>query len=519
MNLLFLAISMTTLQNAQPQPVPQPAAQPAPPLPLSAPAREVRGTWLTTTANDAISTPQKSAQTMQRLAEIGLNTVYVEVWKNGYTQYPSKTLKDVIGVDRRPALMKQDPSDTAEKVKDQGRDLLAETLLEAHRNGLNYVAWFEYGFMAAHKSSDTHLRRMKKEWLSLDQQGNEVAPNGFVWMNPLHPEARRFLLDLVLEAVQNYDLDGIQLDDRIVWPYYTMGYDAYTKAAYAKEHDGKEPPLDPKNPEWMKWRSQKVDEFSKQFVQEIRAARPGLVISLSPAVYPWCYENYLLDWPAWSAWKKDDALTFKHSEAVSMQMPRWDEFIPQVYRMNYKAYAQTWNEQVKWMQEKGDGRVADLVAGIRIVGDGPDSSWDDLRQSMDLVRNTGGGGHVHWFSRGVLDLYPKQLTEYYAKSGRAAHPKFPDVNGEPWRYPSIKLTKGKSDGVSYEWRGTICPPGRYRILADQGNGLKDFGIMDLGGDSKHGWVSVTLPEGVLAAELLISRREDMMRPRPGVGRK
>jgi uncharacterized lipoprotein YddW (UPF0748 family) len=152
----------------------------------SSPPPEIRGTWLTTTANDAIASPDNTAETMRRLREIGLNTVYVEVWKNGYTQYPSSVLKRAIGVDRRPNLMPQDPSDTPEKLRAQPRDLLQETLIEAHRNQLIYIAWFEYGFMAAHKSTDSHLRRMKKDWLSLDRSGNEVAPNGFVWMNPLH---------------------------------------------------------------------------------------------------------------------------------------------------------------------------------------------------------------------------------------------------------------------------------------------------------------------------------------------
>ena len=171
---------------------------------------EVRGTWITTTANTAVATPADTANTMRRLRQIGLNTVYVEVWKNGYTQYPSEVLRRTIGVDRRPALMPQDPSDRPEALKQPGRDLLQEMLIEAHRNGLITVAWFEYGFMAAHKSSNPHLRRMKPEWLSRDIKGSEIAPNGFVWMNPLHPEARQFLLDLVLEAIDHYDLDGIR---------------------------------------------------------------------------------------------------------------------------------------------------------------------------------------------------------------------------------------------------------------------------------------------------------------------
>jgi hypothetical protein len=197
--------------------------------------------------------------------------------------------------------------------------------------------------------------------------------------------------------------------------------------------------------------------------------------------------------------------------------PRWDEFIPQVYRMNYKAYAQTWNDQVKWMREKGGGRVSDLIAGIRIVGDGPDSTWEDLQKSMDLVRSTGGGGHVHWFSRGVLDLDPKQLREYYTKSGPAAHPKFPSVHGHAWRFPSVRLTKGPSDGASNRWETASCPPGRYHIIADQGQGWTDFGTIDVGDAAVQIGTSVMLPEDVLAAEFLIDRRVANTVPRVGVG--
>lgn len=380
----------------------------------ASPPAEVRGTWLTTTANDALSTPENTARTMKRLRDIGLNTVYVEVWKNGYTQYPSKVLERVVGVDRRPNLMPQDPSDTPEALAKPPRDLLQETLTEAHRNGLIYIAWFEYGFMAAHKSTDTHLRRMKPEWLSKNIKGETVAPNGFVWMNPLHPECRRFLTDLVLEAVDNYDLDGVQLDDRIVWPHVTMGYDEYTRKIYAQEHDGRQPPDDHTDAAWMRWRADKVNEYARQFVAEVRARRPGLVISLSPAVYPWCYDNYCLEWPKWAAWSTTDG--------------GWDEFIPQNYRFSYDAFEKTWLDQLKHWKAHAAGRSPSmLLPGIRIVGDGADSTWDQLRRSIELARASGNAGHVLWFSRGVLDVYPQELTELYdvKTKGFAANPHFP----------------------------------------------------------------------------------------------
>ena len=58
---------------------------------------EIRGTWLTATANDAIAGPADTALTMRRLNEIGLSTVYVEVWKNAGTEFPSAALARVLG--------------------------------------------------------------------------------------------------------------------------------------------------------------------------------------------------------------------------------------------------------------------------------------------------------------------------------------------------------------------------------------------------------------------------------------
>ena len=177
-----------------------------------------------------------------------------------------------------------------------------------------------------------------------------------------------------------------------------MGYDEFTKKAYAREHGGKEPPQDVHDAEWCRWREAKVTEFSRRFVREVRAARPGILISLSPGPHPWALENYLCNWPAWAKWDQRGGQT-------------WDEFLPQCYRLDYPAFEKSFREQVEAI---GD-RKKDLVAGIRVVGDGPDLSWEDLKKSIELTRELGTGGHCLWFSRGVLDVYPEQLKAFYAK--------------------------------------------------------------------------------------------------------
>jgi uncharacterized lipoprotein YddW (UPF0748 family) len=429
---------------------------------------ELRGTWVTTTANEAISSPANTARSMQQLRDIGLNTVYVEVWKNGYTEFPSETMKKATGVE-----MKVNASPGGPAIQ---RDLLQETLIQAHRNQMVYIAWFEYGFMAAVKGTSNELTA-RQDWLSRDKDGNTLAKNGFVWLNPLHPDAQDLLIGLVKDAIKNYDLDGIQLDDRIVWPYIDMGYDDFTKAMYKKE-TGRDVPADPREPNWVKWRMEKVEAFSKRFVKEMRdAGGPDFIISLSPGPHPWAMENYLIDWPSWSRWSDN---------------PTWDEYIPQVYRFAYERFAKDWKEQVAFM---GD-RNKDLIAGIRLVGEGADCKEEEVSMHANLTRETKSMGHCWWYSRGVLDVFPKLLTEYYdvSNKGHAPHPRF----GAGWR-PAPVVAKKHGE---HKWHAAAAP-GKYRVIAKFGDTWKQLKVVKVTGDKG---IDIET-HAADAVELLVQRRE------------
>ncbi|MBL8327389.1 MAG: family 10 glycosylhydrolase [Rubrivivax sp.] len=454
---------------------------------------EVRGTWLTTTANTAIATPQDTAQTMRRLREIGLNTVYVEAWKNGTTQFPSEVLRRTLGLAQRPAAALQDPADRG-KAAAPVRDLLEEMLIEGHRQGLLVIAWFEYGFMAAHGSTHNTLRSRKPEWLSRDRQGREVAPNGFVWMNPLHPQARRFLTDLTLEAMGRYDLDGVQFDDRIVWPHVSMGYDDTTRAAYAAEHQGRAPPDDPQDPAWMQWRAAQLDRLVQEFLRELAQARPGLLLSLSPAVYPWSWEHYLLNWPAWSTWPRGQ---------------RWAEWVPQAYRSSWPAFERSWREQTQALQAAGAYHPQELVAGIRLVGEGAPSSWEQLQRSIELVRSLDQGGHVLWFSRGVLDLHAQALQAFYARTDGAAGPAPSPRFAPQWRRPAVPLQRDATEGL---WRLPPqhgLPEGRYRAIAHDGQRWRYLDGTVTVDAALAAAQRVKAEPGDQAVELLVDRRADL----------
>lgn len=433
----------------------------------AAPLPEVRGTWLTTTANDAISSPAKTAETMKKLREIGLNTVYVECWKNGFTEFPSKTMKELVGVEMRI-------NNTPPELQ---RDLLGEAVIEAHRNGMLCVAWFEYGFMAAWKDSEHEFRKLAREkgWLTTTRDGREVGDvNSFVWLNPFHPEVQQFLINIVKDAVYKYDLDGVQLDDRIALPV-DLGYDPYTVALYKRE-TGKEPPEDFRDPDWMKWRADKISIFSLEFVSQLRVANPNLIISVSPAPFPWSYENYLCDWMSWTKW-------------CYCGGRRWDEYIPQCYRMNAEATKASINEQANQMGVESDM----MIAGIRIVGDGPDMSFEDVKASIEHTRVRELAGHCLWFSRGVLEVYPNELKAFYdvKKNGQAAHPFKP----HNWREPPIVARQ--ADGA---WKATVKNANRYRVIVKSNGQWREELVLDLSA-GEHSFA-----HDAEAVELLVDRR-------------
>jgi len=357
---------------------------------VAEPATEIRGTWLTTTANDALATPANTARTMKRLREIGLNTAYVECWKNGYTEFPSETLRRATGVSHKLNLPDQPPE----------RDLLREAVEEAHRNNLKCFAWFEYGFIAAAKGTDNELVR-KADWLSRDIHGDVLAHNGFVWLNPLHPEVQELLIGIATDAVKNYEIDGLQFDDRFSWPGTEMGYDAYTRGVFAAEHGGADPPENPYEKLWVRWRADKVSDFARRFAIAIHKANPRVILSLSPAPYPFSYDVYMCDWPTWVKWDGASGV-------------RWDQIVPQCYRRDYKSFDICLREQIAYM---GDRR-SDFVAAIRLVGDGPDLAAGDATKCATAARGAGIGGHCWWFSRGVLGSFHDEIAQIYAGVGK-----------------------------------------------------------------------------------------------------
>ena len=125
--------------------------------------------------------------------------------------------------------------------------------------------------------------------------------------------------DMMVEVVQKYDVDGVQLDDHFGMPV-ELGYDEYTVELYKKEHQGKAPPANPNNKAWMRWRASKVTDLMLGIYSGVKTRKPNCIVSVSPNPREFSYDTFLQDWASWA------------------RLGFVDELIVQVYRNDFSRY-------------------------------------------------------------------------------------------------------------------------------------------------------------------------------------
>jgi uncharacterized lipoprotein YddW (UPF0748 family) len=126
-----------------------------------------------------------------------------------------------------------------------------------------------------------------------------VSKNGFEWMNGFHPDVQDFMLSLILEVVRNYDIDGIQGDDRLPAMPSESGYDDYTINMYKAGHNGEAPPANNKDSVWVQWRADLLNDYMRRIYETVKIVKDSIIISMAPSIYPWSKEEYLQDWIWW----------------------------------------------------------------------------------------------------------------------------------------------------------------------------------------------------------------------------
>jgi uncharacterized lipoprotein YddW (UPF0748 family) len=330
---------------------------------LSAWAQPIRGTWVTNVASNALRSEENIRGVVEQCRRHGVNTVFVVVWNAGKTMYPSDVAERHVGI-------RQDPLYG-------GFDPLKSIIEQGHAAGLRVHAWFEYGFAYGYRDSLTPWAKRYPHWAGRNAKGHLLQKNGFYWFNALHPEVQEMMRELVLEVVRNYDVDGVQGDDRLPAMPSEGGYDEWTLQAYRSEHGGADPPKESSDSAWRQWKADRLSAYGESLYKAVKKVRRDCRVTWSPSIYPWSLENYLQDWPRW--------LKGGYADAV----------LPQLYRYDIKAYEKILKELQSQVPKRKRRKV--FPGMLTSLGNGYRVKEDMLREMIRLNRAYGFQGECLFY--------------------------------------------------------------------------------------------------------------------------
>ncbi len=398
---------------------------------------EFRAVKITNVDSDILFDDQKIAEGMDYLASIGINVILPVVWNShgadgDYTLYPSEVMENYFGRAMHP-------------VFPVGRDPLQRVIIEAHRNGMEVLPWFEMGFSTSYSQNGGHILRQYPNWASRDNQGRLAVKNGFDWMSGINPEVQQFMISLVTEILDKYDADGIEFSDRIPAMPVEAGYDDATRAIYAAEHNGAAPPANFKDAAWMRWRADKLSQFYQLVRDSIKVRGAQLIVSSSPSVYPWSYEEYLQDSKTWF----DNHII--------------DNLIPQLYRYSFADYQFELDRALSYIPtNRRDVFFSGMLIYLR--GENYLISPDFLLRSIQANRDRKVAGEAFFFYEG-LRLRGNQLGDTLKATYYARPALVPYRQGNVWRPPALIVNEDDPNAiVTGNWEKSSIAGFRPNIL-------------------------------------------------------
>ncbi|HWS37840.1 MAG TPA: family 10 glycosylhydrolase [Actinoplanes sp.] len=391
-------------------------------------ARELRGMWLTTVYNiDWPSRPGLPEATVKseylKWLDLAVaqrhNAIFVHVrpsgdafWKSDYAPW-SNWLTGKF-------------DDT-----DPGWDPMQFMVDEAHARNLEFHAWFNpyRGTQPAPSGTGTDLSKLVKDHPLLQHPDWRIAyptgRTGRLYFDPGVPEARKFVEDAMLEAVEKYDVDGVHFDD-FFYPYPEKDQDFPDDASFQKYGKGKSK---------ADWRRENVNTLVREMQQRIAELKPWVKFGISP----------------FGIWRNggegSDTAGLESYSAIYADTRKWvregwlDYIVPQLYwtiGFGKADYAKT----LPWWTETVKGTGVQLWIGMADYRVGEKGDWSDpgqLDRQMALNDKFGVQGQVHFSAKQLRQNRLGAVTRYVAKhyAGPALLPRMARLPATPPAAPQI----------------------------------------------------------------------------------
>ncbi len=265
---------------------------------------EVRAIWLDRGTIVEAGSKEGLAVVFDRLAAAGINTVFFETINAGFPIYPSR-----VAPAQNPLTRHWDPLRAAV-------ELARERDLELHAWMWTFaVGNTRHNALPAVSLPPDYVGPVLTaypEWANITNRGQMFPPGQpETWLDPANPGVRNYLTSLVTELIEDYGVDGIQLD-YIRYPFQNAGSDAtfgYGQAARQQfeQLTGVDPySLSPSRDRslwqlWTDFRAQQVSEVVALLSSHARRLNPRVI--MSTAVYAMPYNERMQklqqEWETW----------------------------------------------------------------------------------------------------------------------------------------------------------------------------------------------------------------------------
>ena len=376
------------------------------------PKREFRGAWMHVIFQDQYhnqTTEQNKAylrDQLDKLKDAGVNAVIFQVRPQADAFYPS------------------DIEPWSRFLTDNGAapepfwDPLQFMIDEAHERGLELHAWLNpYRVTSAKNQTlpDSHIYHKHPEWfLRYDDK---------LYFDPGLPESRKFITDVVMDIVDNYEVDGIHFDDYF-YPYPVKGVDFPDDKSYEKYGNG----MDRGD-----WRRQNVDILIKGIHEKISEEKPWIIFGISPFGI-WRNKSNDPRGSNTNGLQNYDAL---YADVLLWSREGWiDYLLPQLYwELDHKAAP--YLELVDWWNKNAEGR--NMYIG-------------------QSVNNT----MTHAEIDGSTDASQLRRKISLTRDGE-------NIQGNCW-WPAYDITKnlnGVADSLMIDYQATIALPPTYPWISDK----------------------------------------------------
>lgn len=395
---------------------------PADEAPADAPAlrREFRAAWVASVAHidwpsraglGTVEQRQEMHQLLDAATRIGLNAIVLQVRPACDALYdsPFEPWSEYL-------------SGHSGRAPDPWWDPLAEWVAASHARGLELHAWFN-PYRARHPSARSDLAASH---VARREPGLVKAYGDLLWLDPGQPRAADRLVDVVLDVVRRYDVDGIHIDDYF-YPYPAVATDGSEvafpdDAAWQRYRDGGG------LQERADWRRQQVDALVRALWQRVAAARPGVRLGISP---------FGLGRPMW---RPAGIQGFSQYDRLYADVELWleqgwlDYLAPQLYWPRDRA-AQAFEVLADYWHAR-NSRARSVWPGLytsRLLDARDPWPTDEVLGQIDLLRQRadrpGGAGHLHFSVRALRDD-PGGIARRL-RAGPYAQPAL--VPDAPWR--------------------------------------------------------------------------------------